>query len=108
MKKCFDESHLDAVFIAVPPIYHYEVVKSALTHGLHVFCEKPMGISSTQAMDLVKISSKKNLVLQVGYNLRGIENYKKAAKIVEGMKLGRIMQIHATMVRPGPYVGSDA
>ena len=104
-EEMFEESQLDAVFISVPPIAHYVVAKSALEHGLHVFCEKPMGISSSQAMELVRASQKRNLVLQVGYNLRGVKNYVRAAKIIEGMRLGRILQVHATMTRPGPYVG---
>ena len=101
--KMYDDSDLDAVFICLPNVLHYESVKSALEHNLHVFCEKPLGLRSDEAFELVKMAKKRNFVLAVGYNRRLEKNYEKAAKIVKSLKLGTILQAHGILVNAGPY-----
>ena len=101
----YKESGLDAVFICLPSHLHFEAAKSAIEHGIHVFCEKPMGLRSDNAFELVKEAEKRNLVLAVGYNRRLAENYEKADEIVRSLKLGKILQAHAVFVMAGPYFG---
>jgi predicted dehydrogenase len=103
--KMYDNSDLDAVFVCLPNFLHYEAVKSALEHNLHVFCEKPMGLRADEAYELVKMAEKKNLVLAVGYNRRLINNYEEAAEIVKSLRLGNVLQAHGILVNDGPYAG---
>jgi UDP-N-acetylglucosamine 3-dehydrogenase len=109
--KMYENANLDAVFVCIPNVLHYDAVKGALEHDLHVFCEKPMGLKSDDAYELVKMSRKKNLVLAVGYNRRLEKNYEEAANIVKSLKLGNILQAHGILVNAGPYAswipGSD-
>lgn len=98
---------LDAVYICLPPALHYEAVKKALERNWHVFCEKPMGLSAEKAEELVRIAKERKLVLMPGYNMRFIDNYQKAKKIVEEGLLGEIVQVQAIFVNPGPYIGWD-
>lgn len=101
--KMYNDIVLDAVFICLPNFLHYDAVKSALEHDIHVFCEKPMGLSADEAYELVKIAEKRNLVLAVGYNRRLEKNYEKAAEIVKSLRLGNILQAHGILVNAGPY-----
>ena len=101
--KMYENANLDAVFICLPNFLHYNAVKAALEHDLHVFCEKPMGSSADDAYELVKKAKKRNLVLAVGYNRRLEKNYEKAANIVKSLKLGNILQAHGILVNAGPY-----
>jgi len=101
----YKKSDLDAVFICLPSFLHFHAVRSAIQHGIHVFCEKPMGLSSEDAFELVKMAQEEELVLAVGYNRRLAENYQRASKIVKSLKLGRILQVNAILVMSGPYVG---
>jgi len=101
----YENSNLNAVFICLPIFLHHQAVKDALQHDLHVFCEKPMGFSSDDAYELVRIADKRNLVLTVGYNRRHTQNYEKAVHIVESMRLGKITQIQGVLVSRGPYAG---
>ena len=102
--KMYDNSDLDAVFVCLPSFLHFEAVKSALEHNLHVFCEKPMGLIADEAYELVKTARKKDLVLAVGYHMRLIKNYEEAAKIVKSLRLGNILQAHGILVAGGPYI----
>ena len=57
----------DAVIIASPTKYHFEIAKKALEKGKHVLVEKPMTETYIQAKKLQEIVNKKNLILQVGH-----------------------------------------
>ena len=65
---------IDAAVIAVPTDRHHEVARACLEKGLHVLVEKPIASTLEQADDLVSLSQKQNLVLQVGH----VERYNKA------------------------------
>jgi predicted dehydrogenase len=92
-------------FVCLPNFLHFEAVKSALEHNLHVFCEKPMGLIGNEAFELVTMAKKRNLVLAVGYNRRLIKNYEEAAEIVKSLRLGNVLQAHGILVNDGPYAG---
>lgn len=64
----------DAVTIASPTFTHYDEVKKAFEHNVHVLVEKPMTTSTEQARKLVNTAKKKSLVFQVGHieRFRGI------------------------------------
>jgi predicted dehydrogenase len=57
----------DAVVIAVPTVYHYEIAKKAIEQGKHVLLEKPMTETVEQAKEIVELAEKKGLILQVGH-----------------------------------------
>lgn len=59
----------DAVLICSPPECHYEQARLALQLGLRVFCEKPLTVRATDALDLVQLAHPPEC-LAVGYMLR--------------------------------------
>jgi predicted dehydrogenase len=65
---------VQAAVIAVPTDRHHEVARACLENGVHVLIEKPIASTLEQADDLVSLSKKQNLVLQVGH----VERYNKA------------------------------
>ncbi len=56
-----------AVSIAATTSEHYKLAKKALENNLHVFVEKPITSLISEAEELVDISNKKKLNLQVGH-----------------------------------------
>jgi predicted dehydrogenase len=65
---------VQAAVIAVPTDRHHEVARACLENGVHVLIEKPIASTLEQADELVSLSKKQNLVLQVGH----VERYNKA------------------------------
>src|SRR2546423_7848001 len=61
---------LDAVYVCLPNFLHFEAASFALEHGLHVYCEQPMGLTSRAALTLAAEAERRKLVLMPGYNLR--------------------------------------
>jgi predicted dehydrogenase len=58
---------VNAVVIAVPTEYHYQVAKPLLEAGLHCLVEKPFTLNVQEAQELIEIAKSKDLVLQVGH-----------------------------------------
>jgi len=60
-------SKVDAASIAATTTAHYELAKKCFEKGVHVFIEKPITATIKEAEELVEISEKKKLNLQVGH-----------------------------------------
>lgn len=61
---------LDAVTVAVPTVYHAEVVIPLLERGVAVLVEKPLAPDTADAKQLLDASRKFNTLLQVGHSER--------------------------------------
>jgi predicted dehydrogenase len=59
--------NVDAVSIAATTTAHYELAKKCFENGVNVFIEKPITTTINEAEELVELSEKKNLILQVGH-----------------------------------------
>jgi len=85
---------IDAASIVVPTVSHYEIARELLQKGIHTFIEKPITTDTGQARELVSISQKKSLLLQVGH----IERFNPAVikaqqfinkpRYIEALRLG--------------------
>jgi predicted dehydrogenase len=69
----------DAVSIASPTSFHFQIAEKFLNVGLHCFIEKPITVTVQEAETLCGIAKSKNLKLQVGH----IERFNPALLSVE-------------------------
>ena len=60
----------DAVYITTPNTKHTELAIAAANANKHVFCEKPMATSLSDAQKVLDAANKSNGVFQVGHNRR--------------------------------------
>ena len=60
----------DAIYITTPNTKHTQLAMLATEERKHVFCEKPMATSVTDAERIVSIAEKSGKVFQVGHNRR--------------------------------------
>lgn len=71
IKRFLDEDKLmdacDAIDVVVPTDWHYEICAKAVRKGKHVFVEKPLCQSLSQAKDLVDMVREANVKMQVGH-----------------------------------------
>ena len=57
----------DAVIIASPTKFHFDIAKKSIQKGKHVLVEKPMTENFIQAEELEAIVKEKNIIFQVGH-----------------------------------------
>jgi predicted dehydrogenase len=65
---------VDAVDIVSPTITHYNIAKTALLNGKHLFIEKPLSHTLEEGMELVQLVKEANVKCQVGH----VERYNPA------------------------------
>ena len=61
---------IDAVVIATPTTYHYQVILEAINKDKHCFVEKPMTATLQESIDIGDLLSKKDIIFQVGHSER--------------------------------------
>lgn len=89
-EEMLDKESLDAVIIATPARLHASMVRAALDHNLHVFCEKPFTLDADESLRLASEAETKNLVNQVGYHHRFIATFGELKRLVDEGLIGRV------------------
>jgi len=73
-----DNDSIDVVYVVLPNSMHKEFVIRAAKAGKHVFCEKPMGLTSKECEEMIAACKNAGVRLFVGYRLH-TDPYHKAA-----------------------------
>lgn len=66
-RKLLDNEEIEAVYLPLPPSFHYEWGKQALESGKHLFVEKPCTTTFSDSKKLVDLAREKNLALHENY-----------------------------------------
>ncbi len=85
-----DNEELDAVDICTPNNIHSEAAVYALSHGLHVMCEKPDAVSVSEAEKMKDAAEKSGKTLMVMRNNRYRPSTKFLKQYIAEGKMGEI------------------
>jgi len=66
LSRMLEVTHPDVVHITSPPQTHFEIGKTCLEFGCHVYIEKPFTINTPEAEKLVQLADNNNRKLTVG------------------------------------------
>ncbi|HEY9848471.1 MAG TPA: Gfo/Idh/MocA family oxidoreductase [Leptolyngbyaceae cyanobacterium] len=99
----FTDPKIDAVAIATPVSTHFDLALAALKAGKHVMVEKPMTVSSQQAVQLVEEAEKRNLVLMVDHTFVYTGAVRKMHELVDTKVLGDIYYYDSVRVNLGLF-----
>jgi len=80
--RMMDENELQALFVATPTKFHAAMVIDALERNIHVFCEKPLSLTTNEGRKMVNLANGRRLVNQVGYHNRFIGTFNYMKKLV--------------------------
>jgi predicted dehydrogenase len=108
---------LEAVYIPTPNHQHVSMAIQAAEAGLHVLCEKPIGLTSAEAEPLLEVEARTGVVMSEGFMVRHHPRWKAARDVIRSGRLGAIKQIQSTFsvfvendadVRFAPDIGGGA
>lgn len=90
----------DAVIIATPSNLHASMVRTALEHGLHVFCEKPLCLDHADSQSLAALAESRNRVTQVGYHNRFVASFREVKALIDAGAIGDVTHVLAEAYGP--------
>ena len=90
---------IDSAYIASPHETHYSYIKSALEHGKHVLCEKPMVLKRSQAEELFSYAREHGLVLFEGIKTAYCPGFGKLLGIACSGSIGSIRNVEACFTK---------
>jgi predicted dehydrogenase len=74
--------NLDAVAISATHNAHYPIARAALEAGLHVFCEKPLGLNATETGELARLAEAKGVKTMVAFTNRWVPEAMHARRLI--------------------------
>lgn len=95
------DPEVDAVLIATPISTHYELARAAIEAGKHVFVEKPMTASVTQAKALVAASERRDVTLMVGHTFEFSSPVMTIKDLIKSGELGEIYYVASSRINLG-------
>jgi predicted dehydrogenase len=85
-----DDPAIDLVDITLPTALHTDIAVRALRAGKHVFCEKPMALTTRECDRSLRAAENADRHLLVGHVLPFFAEYDWARRTIDGGKYGRL------------------
>ena len=87
-EQLINDPEIDALVIATPVRFHFEMASKSLAAGKHTFIEKPIASSSTEGEKLMEMALSKRRTLMVGHTFIYAPPIRKIKEIVSKGDLG--------------------
>jgi virulence factor len=102
-----DEVKPDAAYVLTPPHHLYDLALLVLSKGIHLFIEKPPGVTSFQTRSLRDCARRNECLTMVAFNRRYIPLMTKVREMAEarGRITNAVSSFYKNMVGSPPYYG---
>jgi predicted dehydrogenase len=95
-EEMLNDPGIQAVYIPLPNHLHVPWAIEALQAGKHVLCEKPIGLSSAQAAQLLQVAQQKpQLKIMEAFMYRFHPQWVETKKLVQEGRIGTLKTIHS-------------
>ncbi|HNS31420.1 MAG TPA: Gfo/Idh/MocA family oxidoreductase [bacterium] len=103
-KEMIEKTSPEVVYIVMPPHHLFDIAAHCLTQGLHVFIEKPPGITKEQTRQMASMAEKKGVLTMAGFQRRFSPVLCEAKRMID--ERGGVVQCQANFFKHSPGVGS--
>ena len=100
-------AELDAVYVATPVGLHAPQTLQAVSRGLHVLVEKPMGLNRHEAERMVAAAERAGTTLGIAFYHRFYPINRRVKELVESGDLGELIALHANASGPFGITSDD-
>jgi predicted dehydrogenase len=100
-------SDIDAVYIGTPHVTHFELAQQALEHGIHVLCEKPIGLNASEVRQLATIARRTGAFLMEAMWMKFNPLHRRLLEIVNSGAIGEVRSVRGSFGAPFPEDGSS-
>ena len=102
MHDAFADPEVDLVLNITRPYEHFEVSKAALLAGKHVYCEKPLGATFEEGVELVRLAQEKGLYLGGAPDTFMGAGIQTARRLIDEGAIGKIVGANVYFLGRGP------
>ena len=95
MARMADNPDIDVVYVVTPNALHLPHASAAARAGKHVFCEKPLEISTERCQQLIQTVKAANRRLGVAYRCRFEPHHLEAIRLAHSREVGALRSIDA-------------
>lgn len=95
------DQRIDFVSIATPNRTHYSVARSALEHGFHVICDKPLTTRLDEAQHLARLVEHTGAVFAVTHSYAGYPAVREAREMLADGQLGEVQAFRVQYIQGG-------
>jgi len=86
---------IQVVSIVTPNYLHFDQARKLLENGFHIICEKPVTLTSAEAIELKRLVEKKKLVFALTHTYTGYPMVREMKRRIESGELGTLQRIEA-------------
>src|SRR5262245_43496960 len=93
-RRLLEQPGLDATVVATPDHTHAVATMAALKSGLHVYCEKPLTHTVSEARLVAETAAKEKRVTQMGTQIHAGGNYRRVVELIQSGAIGTVKEVH--------------
>jgi predicted dehydrogenase len=90
------EEDLDGIVIATPNALHKKQTLQALSKGKAVFCQKPLGCTTADTLEVISAARSNNCLLMTDFSYRNTHSLQKIKTLIDANELGDVYAINLT------------
>lgn len=94
------ETTLDAVIVSTPDHQHALIAATAIRMGKHVYCQKPLVQTISEARLLRKLAKEFGVVTQMGNQGSAEDGLRRAVEVVQAGLIGPVREVYVWSNRP--------
>jgi predicted dehydrogenase len=91
---------VDAVVVATPDHSHAAITMAALKRGKHVYCEKPLTYSVSEARQITEAARRAKVATQLGNQGQASEEARLVQEFILDGAIGPVHEVHVTVPTP--------
>jgi glucose-fructose oxidoreductase len=87
---------IDIVYIVLPPSMHADYSVRAAKAGKHVWCEKPMALTTQECQQMIDAAKSNKVSLAIGYRMQHEPNTKQIIQFRKELAYGKVKTVTAS------------
>jgi predicted dehydrogenase len=100
-----NSARLDAVTISTPPAAHTPLAIECLENGIHVLCEKPLALTTGDALRMLKVADRRRRTLLLATKFRHVAGLLAARELLAAGTLGEPIAFEVSFCSPVDMTG---
>lgn len=101
LDKVLSDDDVRAVVVATPAATHASLVGRLLESGRHVLVEKPLALSTADAIDMARLADERHRVLMVGHTFEFVPAVRRMKQLIDDGEIGDLLYLHSQRLNLG-------